>query len=364
MRIKPNHSQATKELQSLSEIQAAVTELEQITTSAAAGAVNAVAAQALLDKVYKTAPDCIPAQLLEAKLMMAQKKYEEAIAATGRIVKSSPGHLEALTLRGLAYMYLADHDMAKRHFGEALKFDPDYKDSRKAFNKLKDLDRKRQRANRAFEAQDWSEAEQQCTAALAVDPQHTMVNKDLQLQLCRVQQMIGKPAEVVQACQAAIALDAGFYDAHKELVKALLANKQFDEAVNKARSLLQEHQNDGEMHQLYRDAERQLKLSKRKDYYKILGVNQHAGSSEIRKAYRNLAKQYHPDKVHSSKEKAESEERFKEVAEAYEVLNDEEKRAAYDRGDDLNEQQGGGWGHPGFQQGFQQGGFTYTFHFG
>eukprot|EP00878_Enallax_costatus_P038427 GHUV01043656.1.p1 GENE.GHUV01043656.1~~GHUV01043656.1.p1 ORF type:complete len:119 (+),score=33.13 GHUV01043656.1:347-703(+) len=118
------------------------------------------------------------------------------------------------------------------------------------------------------------------------------------------------------------------------------------------------------MHQLYRDAERQLKLSKRKDYYKILGVNQHAGSSEIRKAYRNLAKQYHPDKVHSSKEKAESEERFKEVAEAYEVLNDEEKRAAYDRGDDLNEQQGGGWGHPGFQQGFQQGGFTYTFHFG
>lgn len=72
----------------------------------------------------------------------------QAIAATGRIVKSSPGHLEALTLRGEAYMYLADHDMAKRHFGEALKFDPDHVASRRAFNKLKDLDRKRQRANR------------------------------------------------------------------------------------------------------------------------------------------------------------------------------------------------------------------------
>jgi DnaJ family protein C protein 3 len=72
----------------------------------------------------------------------------QAIGVTGRIVKAVPGHLEALTLRGTAYMYLADHDMAKRHFGEALKFDPDHKDSRKAFNKLKDLDRKRQRANR------------------------------------------------------------------------------------------------------------------------------------------------------------------------------------------------------------------------
>lgn len=54
----------------------------------------------------------------------------------------------------------------------------------------------------------------------------------------------------LQACQAAIALDAGFYDALKELVKAMLANKQFDEAVNMARNLLQQHQNDGEVHQV------------------------------------------------------------------------------------------------------------------
>jgi curved DNA-binding protein len=64
-----------------------------------------------------------------------------------------------------------------------------------------------------------------------------------------------------------------------------------------------------------------------KDYYKILGVARNASAEEIKNAYRKLARKYHPD---VSKE-PRAEERFKEVGEAYEVLKDEEKRAAYDQ---------------------------------
>eukprot|EP00096_Caligus_rogercresseyi_P007411 TRINITY_DN2525_c0_g2_i1.p1 TRINITY_DN2525_c0_g2~~TRINITY_DN2525_c0_g2_i1.p1 ORF type:complete len:308 (+),score=104.91 TRINITY_DN2525_c0_g2_i1:72-995(+) len=63
-----------------------------------------------------------------------------------------------------------------------------------------------------------------------------------------------------------------------------------------------------------------------KDYYKVLEVGREVTESEIKKAYRKLALRFHPDKNSSS----EAEERFKEIAEAYEVLSDEEKRRAYD----------------------------------
>lgn len=65
-----------------------------------------------------------------------------------------------------------------------------------------------------------------------------------------------------------------------------------------------------------------------KDYYRILGVNRNASAEEIRRAYRKLAMQYHPDRNPGNKE---AEEKFKEINEAYQVLSDPQKRAHYDR---------------------------------
>ena len=65
-----------------------------------------------------------------------------------------------------------------------------------------------------------------------------------------------------------------------------------------------------------------------KDYYKVLGVERKASADDIRKAYRKLAMQFHPDKNPGDKK---SEEKFKEINEAYQVLSDETKRARYDQ---------------------------------
>ncbi|HBW61726.1 molecular chaperone DnaJ [Comamonas kerstersii] len=95
-------------------------------------------------------------------------------------------------------------------------------------------------------------------------------------------------------------------------------------------------------------------MSKR-DYYEVLGVSKTASDDEIKKAYRKLAMKYHPDRNQGEKAK-EAEEKFKEVKEAYEMLSDGQKRAAYDQyghaGVDPNSGMGGGFGAGGFAEAF------------
>ena len=69
-------------------------------------------------------------------------------------------------------------------------------------------------------------------------------------------------------------------------------------------------------------------MAEKRDYYEVLGVSRGADAVEIKKAYRKLAIQYHPDKNPGNKE---AEEKFKEAAEAYDVLSNEEKRRRYDQ---------------------------------
>ncbi|MBR5087023.1 MAG: molecular chaperone DnaJ [Muribaculaceae bacterium] len=84
----------------------------------------------------------------------------------------------------------------------------------------------------------------------------------------------------------------------------------------------------------------------KRDFYEVLGVDRNADADALKKAYRKLAIQYHPDRQQgkSEAEKKEAEEKFKEAAEAYDVLSDPDKRARYDQlGPDAYDQMGGGF---------------------
>ena len=96
-----------------------------------------------------------------------------------------------------------------------------------------------------------------------------------------------------------------------------------------------------------------------KDYYKILGINQNASEEEVKKAFRQLAHKYHPDK-------GGDEKRFKEINEAYQVLSNKEKRAQYDRFGQVFEGQAGpaGFGFGPFSSGSPFGEIHFDFDSG
>ena len=87
-------------------------------------------------------------------------------------------------------------------------------------------------------------------------------------------------------------------------------------------------------------------MADKRDYYEVLGIPKTASIDEIKKAYRELARKYHPDVT--KEEKGHAEERFKELSEAYEVLVDADKRKLYDQ-----------YGHAGMQGQFSNGGFDW-----
>ncbi len=99
----------------------------------------------------------------------------------------------------------------------------------------------------------------------------------------------------------------------------------------------------------------------KKDFYKVLGVEKNATVDEIKKAYRKLAMQYHPDRNPGNKE---AEEKFKEATEAYEVLSDDQKRQRYDQFGHSGPEMGGFGGHANMNDIFDQFGDIFGDIFG
>ncbi|RFU31996.1 hypothetical protein B7463_g4360, partial [Scytalidium lignicola] len=126
------------------------------------------------------------------------------------------------------------------------------------------------------------------------------------------------------------------------------------------------------INQLLQTAQIELKRSKTKDYYKVLGVARDSDELQVKAAYRKMVKIHHPDKAHKlGISKEEAEKKMAAVNEAYEVLSDPELKARYDRGDDPNDHQQQqhpfqgnpfGGGHPFQHSGF--GGQQFNFKFG
>ncbi|KAH7099332.1 hypothetical protein BKA62DRAFT_710172 [Auriculariales sp. MPI-PUGE-AT-0066] len=159
-------------------------------------------------------------------------------------------------------------------------------------------------------------------------------------------------------CEELLRMDPESVDGWTSKAELALAKEDYEEAVRAFDRAFESsgRQQGSEIHQKLARAQRLLKLSKAKDYYKVIGVSRDADVREIKKAYRRAAMKAHPDKAGGS------EAQMAAVNEAYEVLSDPEMRARFDNGEDpmdpASQQHGGhpfqqGGGHP-FQMFFQQ----------
>ncbi|XP_064389364.1 dnaJ homolog subfamily C member 7-like [Halichondria panicea] len=290
-----------------------------------------------LDCCLRDAP-CAKFKTLKAEALVYSKLYDEAQGLANDLLRADSNNVDAVYIKAMCFYYQDMQDKAKRFFTQALKMDPDHSKSRQAMKKNKYLLQRKEEGNLAFKTGDYARAHELYSEALAIDPLNTATNAKLYCNRALAGSKLSRVKEAIADCTEAISLDGNYLRAYQRRATLYQTAEAHEEAVRDCEKVCQlEHSRDNDA--TLREAKRQLKLSQRKDYYKILGVAKSASGDEIKKAFRKLALKHHPDR-HSTAEPQvrEAEEKiFKEISSAYSILSDPEKKSRYDSGQDLEE---------------------------
>jgi len=356
--VKPNHKKASAEIEISQRCLGAIAQAEHMSSVHDYHGANEAYGEAI-----KIATQSANLYLKKAQANLNQNKYYEALADAGKALKLHKENIPALLLRAKGYYLLGEYDMSLRHSREALRFDPEHKACKALYKKVKKLVKTKKLGEESAAAGDWNTAIGLFHKATRIDPEHYLELKQLNLLLCTAHKEIQSYDEAIHYCEKSLAIDNEMLEAQLEIGEIKMKQEKYAEAVHAYKQASQINQQDRRVVEGLQRAEAALKQSKQKNYYKILGVERDANKRVIKKAYRKLALEFHPDKHEGDEAKKEAEKKFQEMAEAYEILSDPELRDKYDRGEDVTGNAGnGGGGFNPFQH-FQHGGGGGSFHF-
>jgi DnaJ family protein C protein 7 len=252
------------------------------------------------------------------------------------ILRKDGNNVHGMRAMATLYYYENKFPNAIKYLQVATNLDPDNKKCVALFKLIKKADRLKSQGNDAFKAGDAKGACDAYTQAINLDPKNKAFNCVLLCNRAAALMKLKKFEEAVEDCDAALEIDEEYRKAILRRAECRMQTEDYEGAVRDFERAYQ-MEADHDLRDRIREAKVRLKQSKKKDYYKILGVDRDASERDIKKAYRSLALQYHPDKVQGTeKERAAAETKFKLIGEAYQILSDPEKKARYDAGADID----------------------------
>ncbi|XP_050501625.1 dnaJ homolog subfamily C member 7 isoform X2 [Diabrotica virgifera virgifera] len=335
-----------------------------------------------MDRCLDNAPTCYRYKIAKAECLTYLGRYQEAQEIANSILNIDKGNADAIYVRGMCLFYDDNLDSAFQHFQQVLRLAPDHTKAMNIYKRARLLKKMKEDGNEAYKTGKFQEAYNLYTEALQVDPFNKKTNAKLYFNRATVLARLTKTREAIEDCTAALQLDDTYLKALMRRAKCYMDLGEFEYAVKDYEKICKIDKS-RENKKLLQDAKLALKKSKRKDYYKILGVERTAGEDEIKRAYKKRALIHHPDRHANATEdeKKEQEKKFKEVGEAYGILSDPKKKARYDSGQDMDDFDGdidptqvfqtffgggGGGHHHGGAQEFSFGNFpgSFTFQFG
>lgn len=294
-----------------------------------------------VEQCLQQAPLCIKYRIQKSEALTLLGRYAEAQECANGVLQRDNLNADAIYVRGMCLYYQDNIDKAFQHFQQVLRLAPDHQKAKTIYKKAKQLIAKKEEGNKQFRAGKYQDAYNIYTEALSIDPNNKFTNSKLYNNRATVCSKLGKNDEAIDDCTRAIELDETYLKAYMRRAKCYMDCEKYEDAVRDYEKIFK-IDSTRENKRLLQDAKLELKKSKRKDYYKILGVSKTASEDEIKKAYRKRALIHHPDRhAHATPEERKEEEiKFKEVGEAYAVVSDPKKRQRYDNGHDIDDLDG------------------------
>ncbi|XP_073230026.1 dnaJ homolog subfamily C member 7-like [Porites lutea] len=291
-----------------------------------------------MNHILEVCPACNLYKVMRAEAYCLMGKYSDALTDVQNILRNDSINSDALYVKGLCLYYQDFVDKAYQHFNIVLRNDPDHKKARIALKKAKRLQAKKQEGNDTFSCGKYQEAYDIYTEALTIDAHNNSTNAKLYYNRSLVGSKLNRLEEAINDCTQAIELDPTYLKAYIKRARCYMEAEKYEEAVRDYEKVCKMDRS-REHRRMLEEAKFELKKSKRKDYYKILGISKGATEEEIKKAYKKEALKHHPDRHSGATDEVKKSEEllFKEVNEAYSVLSDPRKKARYDSGQDLED---------------------------
>uniref|UniRef100_A0AAY4DGT7 DnaJ homolog subfamily C member 3 n=1 Tax=Denticeps clupeoides TaxID=299321 RepID=A0AAY4DGT7_9TELE len=311
---------------------------------------------------------------LRAECFIQLGEMGKAISDLKAASKLRNDNTQAFYKLSTIYYNLGDHEMSLNEVRECLKLDPDHKQCFSHYKQVKKLNKQILSAEELIQQQRYGEAVSKYESVMKTEPNVLQYRLTAKERICHCLSKDQQGAKGISVCSEVLKSDPHNVKVLKDRAEAYLQDEQYEEAIKDFETAKEHSENDRQIKEGLERAQRLLKQSQRRDYYKILGVKRNAQKKEIIKAYRKLAQQWHPDNFQDPEDKKRAEKKFIDIAQAKEVLTDPEKRSKFDQGEDPldPESQHGGGHHNHFHgawesfQGynpFGSGPFNFKFNF-
>ncbi|KAK7196717.1 TPR-repeat-containing chaperone protein DNAJ [Novymonas esmeraldas] len=290
---------------------------------------------------YRDFPECPAVAFLYAEAH-ASSSPEAASKVLAPFAHSHSSDPDYLYLRAFV-LYCRGQDgfsSAQSILRQTMLVDPDNAKSRVLLKRIRAIEVHKDAGNAAFKNKNAKEAVEEYTKAVECDPTNARMNATLRGNRAAAKMDLNDYKGALLDCDFAInngATSAKIYARRSRIHEQL---EKFDDAV---RDMQQAAEADGTFEAELRQLRVRAKRSKRKDYYKVLGVSQQESNQDtLKRAYKKACLQWHPDKwAHASEEeKTHAEMQFKEIGEAFGVLSDPQKKRMYDSGQMDNDVEG------------------------